>query len=191
MRSAILAVTAIFFGVSLSFCAEPGAKAGSDKVRKEGYRLPASILVSDAVLSRIAFDEKQLAKIETAQQQARSEIEVIAKSVVAGKTKRWSYYNKRKKIMAGLKKQVIGLMTSEQKTKSQAGEKLVAKVRKQIQVCRKEYLKSRKEVDDDVSIKELQVAYHKKTGPLKKDLDAQLDELIGKRRTGKISKVTK
>ncbi len=147
-----------------------------------GYRLPGSFLVSCPVISRLGLDGKQVRKVKDLEAAAHGRIETVAKASVGDPKKRGEYYKKRREMLEGLRVEIVGLLTPEQKSRYEAGQAIVEKYEAKISQALKGYLRARREAGkDEAAVAEVRKAYYEGKKPLVAEMNRLLDEKVGQR----------
>ncbi len=183
MKVRLLVIVAMFalFGTAL---AQDATTNGATKTGKHklGYRLPASVLVSCPVMSRVKLTVEQVADVKKLEAETNVKIAAASKECEGNGKKRDTYYKKRKELLAALSGKIDALLTPAQKAKVEAGRAVVATYDAKLTKIRGEHTKAMRAAAKDKDRQaELRKAYQGKIAPIKTEMDAELDSKVGAR----------
>jgi hypothetical protein len=183
IRSVIIVATFALFGTAL---AQDAATNGVKKAAKDkpGYRLPASMLVSCPVMSRVKLTDEQVAEVKKLETETNGKIAAASKQCESSGKKRTTYYKKRKELLTALSAKVDALLTPAQEKKVEAGRTVIAAGNTKLsRIRRKHYKAMRAAKGDKDKLAELRKAYQTNIAPIKKEMGTELDSKVGTRPT--------
>jgi hypothetical protein len=177
-------VLAVLVACSAVIAAEGGKGNGRAAAKKKsrGYRLPGSVLTSCPVISRLGLDAEQVARVRKLEGEVHRQIAEAGEQAAGDPRRKSAYYKKRGELLAGLRADVVGLLSRAQRRRYEAGQAIVEEYERKIGEAMKEYLQARRAAGGEQDkIAAARQVYDEKKRPLVTERDCRLDDEVGRR----------